>query len=77
MTTGTVLAFIFTGITAPVAIVSGIWMEARLPVPQPQHTGLPHHLRRPHPAGPQASGHRADLRQPGPELLVRRGRYHR
>ncbi len=45
MTTGTVLAFIFTGITALVAIVSGIWLEARLPVPQPQHTGLPRHLR--------------------------------
>jgi hypothetical protein len=41
MTTGTVLAFIFTGITAPVAIVSGIWLEARMPAPQPQHTGPP------------------------------------
>ena len=32
MTTGTVLAFIFTGLTAPVAIVSGIWLEAQLPL---------------------------------------------
>jgi hypothetical protein len=39
MTTGTVLAFIFTAIIAPVAIVGGIWLEARMPVPQPQHTG--------------------------------------
>ena len=29
MTTGTVLAFIFTGITAPVATVSGIWRGRR------------------------------------------------
>ena len=40
MTTGTVLAFIFAGITAPVAIVSGIWLEARMPVLQ-QHRTAP------------------------------------
>ena len=39
MTTGTVLALIFTCITAPLAIVSGIWLEARMPGPQPQTTG--------------------------------------
>jgi hypothetical protein len=49
MTTGTVLAFLFTGITAPVAIVSGIWLEARMPAPQPQPTGSPPHLRPPAP----------------------------
>ena len=49
MTTGTVLAFIFTGIVVLVAIVVGIWLEARLPVPQPQHTGPPPHLRPPAP----------------------------
>ena len=69
MTTGTVLAFLFTGITAPVAIMCGIWLEARMPVPQPQHTGSPH---------PQASltagGHRTDLRQPAPDRLILRGR---
>jgi hypothetical protein len=67
MTTGTVLAFIFTGITAPVAIVSGIWLEARMPVPQPQLTGPSRDLHRPHPAGLLADGHRADLRQPAPD----------
>jgi hypothetical protein len=77
MTTGTVLAFIFTGITAPVAIVGGIWLEARLPAPQPQHTGSPRHLRRPHPASLLAGGHRADLRQPAPDRLIPRGRHHR
>jgi hypothetical protein len=74
MTTGTVLAFIFTGITAPVAIVSGIWLEARMPVPQPQHTGPPRHLRRP--AGLAAGGHRAGL-PPVPDLHIPRGRHHR
>lgn len=78
MTTGTVLAFIFTGITAPAAIVSGIWLEARMPVPQPQHTGPPRHLRRPAgPAGLAAGGHRANLRAPAPDLHIPRGRDHR
>jgi hypothetical protein len=77
MTTGTVLAFIFTGITAPVAIVSGIWLEARLLVPQPQHAGPPRHLRRPHLANVQAGGHQAGLRQPAPDRLIPSGRHHR
>jgi hypothetical protein len=76
MTTGTVLAFIFAGITAPAAIVSGIWLEARMPAPQPQHTGSPRHLRRPHPANLLAGGHRADLRQLAPGRLTHRGRHH-
>jgi hypothetical protein len=54
MTTGTVLAFIFTGSVVPVAIVSGIWLEARLPAPQPPHTGPPGH-----PAGTADNGPRA------------------
>jgi hypothetical protein len=77
MTTGTVLAFIFTGITAPVAIMGGIWLEARMPAPQPPHTGSPRHLRPPGPAGLLAGGDRADLRQPAPGLLIPRGRHHR
>jgi hypothetical protein len=32
MTTGTLLAFIVTGIIVLVAIVGGIWLETRLPV---------------------------------------------
>jgi hypothetical protein len=63
MTTGTVLAFIFTGSTVPVAIVSGIWLEARLPAPQPPHTGPPGHLR---PIGRQAGGDRAGTTGNGP-----------
>ena len=62
MTTGTVLAFIFTGITAPAAIVSVIWLEARLPAPRAPRTGPPAHLRPPHPAGLLPGGHQADLR---------------
>jgi hypothetical protein len=77
MTTGTVLAFIFTGITAPVAIVSGIWLEARMPAAQPPHTGPPTHLRRPHPAGLLPGGHQAGLRHPPPDRLISRGRHHR
>ena len=78
MTTGTVLAFIFTGSTAPVAIVGGIWLEAQMPVPQPQHTGPPRHLRPPHhPAGLLAGGHRAGLCQPAPDRLIPCGRHHR
>jgi hypothetical protein len=72
-----VLAFLFTGITAPVAIVSGIWLEARMPAPQPQPTGSPPHLRRPHPAGLLPGGHRADLRPPAPDRLTPRSRHHR
>ena len=67
MTAGTVLAFIFTGITAPVAIAGGIWVEARMSAPQPPHTGPPRHLRRPGPASPRPGGHR----------LLPRGRHHR
>jgi hypothetical protein len=52
MTTGTVLAFIFIAITAPVAIVGVIWLEARMPVPQPQHAGLPPSPAPPPPGGP-------------------------
>jgi hypothetical protein len=52
MTIGTVLAFIFTAITAPVAVVGGIWLEARMPVPQPQHAGLPPSPAPPPPEGP-------------------------
>jgi hypothetical protein len=63
MTTGTVLAFIFTGSIVPVAIVSGIWLEARLPAPQPPHTGPPGHLR---PVGLQAGGDRAGATDTGP-----------
>jgi hypothetical protein len=79
MTTGTVLAFIFTGITAPVAIVSGIWLEARLPAPQPPHTSPPTHLIRspPRPAGLLPGGHQADPRHPPPDRLISRGRHHR
>jgi hypothetical protein len=66
MTSGTVLAFIFTGSIVPVAIVSGIWLEARLPAPQPPHTGPPGHLRRPGPAGLQAGGDRAGATGNGP-----------
>jgi hypothetical protein len=77
MTTGTVLAFIFTATTAPVAIVGGIWLEARMPAPQPQHAGAPRHLRPPHPAGPLPGGHRANLHQPAPGPLIPRGRHHR
>jgi hypothetical protein len=33
MTTGTVLVFIITGTIALVAIVGGIWLEARMPDP--------------------------------------------
>lgn len=51
MTTGTVLAFIFIAITTPVAIVGVIWLEARMPIPQPQHAGLP-----PSPAPPPTGG---------------------
>ena len=67
MTTGTLLAFIFSGITVPVAIVSGIWVEARMPVPDPQRLGSP----RPSPAS-----YPADPRQPAPERLIR-GRHPR
>ncbi len=77
MTTGTVLAFIFIGITVTMGIVIVIWLEARMPVPQPQHTGSPHHLRPPHPAGLLPSGHQADLRQPAPGRLIHRGQHHR
>ncbi len=77
MITGTVLAFIFAGITAPVAIMSGIWLEARMPAPQAEHTGSPRHLPQPHPAGLLAAGHRADLRQPASGRLIYRGRHHR
>jgi hypothetical protein len=52
MTTGTVLAFIFIAITAPVAIVGVIWLEARMPVPRPQHAGLPPSPAPPPPGGP-------------------------
>jgi hypothetical protein len=75
MTTGTVLAFIFTGITAPAAIVSGIWLEARLPAPQPPHASPPTHP--PHPAGLLPGGHRAGLPHPAPGRLIARGRHHR
>jgi hypothetical protein len=75
MTTGTVLAFIFTGVTAPVAIVSGIWLEARMPAPQPQPAGPPRRLRQPHPAGLLPGGHQADLRHLPPDRLIPRGRY--
>ena len=53
MTTGTLLAFVFTGSIVPVAIVSGIWLEARLPAPQPSHPGPPG------PVGLQVGGERA------------------
>lgn len=52
MTTETVLAFIFIAITAPVAIVGVIWLEARMPLPQPQHAGLPPSPAPPPPGGP-------------------------
>ena len=71
MTTGTVLAFILTGITVPVALVGGIWLEQRMPAPQQQRIRAPRHLRRAHPASPLAGGHRVDLRQSA------RGRHHR
>src|SRR5215470_7545978 len=59
MTTGTVLAFSFTGNIVPLAIVSGIWLEARLPAPQPPHAGPPGHPRLPGPVGLQAGGDQA------------------
>jgi hypothetical protein len=69
MTTGTVLAFLFTGITAPVAIVSGIWLEARMPAPQPPPSGPPTQLR---PPGPTAATphHRQPQPRPGDRLRV-------
>lgn len=66
MTSGTVLAFIFTGSIVPVAIVSGIWLEARLPAPQPPHPGPPGHLRPPGPVGLEAGGDRAGPTDNGP-----------
>jgi len=77
MTIGTVLAFIFTAVTAPVAIVSGIWLEARMPAPQPPHAGAPRHPRPPHPAGTLPGGHRANLHQQALDRLIPRGRHHR
>jgi hypothetical protein len=70
MTTGTVLAFIFTGSIVPVAIVSGIWLEARLPAPQPPHTGPSGHRRPPGPMGLQAGGDRAGTTDNGPRGLA-------
>ena len=66
MTTGTVLAFIFTGSVVPVAIVSGIWLEARLPALQPPHAGPPGHPRPPGRVGPQTGGDRAGPTDDGP-----------
>jgi len=66
VTTGTVLAFIFTGSIVAAAIVSGIWLEARLPAPQPPHAGPPGHLRPPGPVGVQIGGDRASTTDNGP-----------
>ncbi len=68
MTTGTVLAFIFTGITAPVAIVSGIWLESAAAAHRSAHSPAPAP-----PGGPAArrpSGRSAPP-TPGPAHLPR------
>lgn len=65
MTTGTILAFIFTAITAPVAIVGGIWLEARMPAPPPQHTRFARSLASAPPVGRQAQGASSDMRHCG------------
>jgi hypothetical protein len=77
MTTGTVLAFIFTGITVPVAIVGGIWLEARMTAPRRQRGGPPRHVRRPGTVSLLAGGYRADLGEPARDRLIPRGRHHR
>jgi hypothetical protein len=41
MTTGTLLAFVVTGIIVLVAIVGGIWLETRLPGPHDRRRSPP------------------------------------
>jgi hypothetical protein len=49
MTTGTVLAFVFTGVTVPAATIGAIWIEQRMPRLPPAPTRPAHHPRQPAP----------------------------
>lgn len=66
MTIGTVLAFVFAGSIVAVAIVSGIWLEARMPAPQLPHPGPAGPLRPPGPVGLVAGGDRDGTTENGP-----------
>jgi len=76
MTIGTMLAFVFTGVIVLVAIVGGIWLEARMPDPQ-ERLGLPSQARQSRPATTFAGDHRADLPGPAWDEFLPRGRHRR
>jgi hypothetical protein len=73
MTTGTLLAFIVTGIIVLVAIVGGIWLETRLPGPHDQRRSPPGLLGQPRPQAMFAGGHRADVAEAPWDGLRTRG----
>jgi hypothetical protein len=77
MTTGTLLAFIVTGITVLVAIVGGIWLETRLPGPQDQRRSPPRLPSQPRPQTMFAGGHRANAAEAPWDGLSTRGRHRR
>jgi hypothetical protein len=61
MTTGTVLAFIVTGIIVLVAVVGGIWLETRLPGAPGQRRSPPGLLGQRRPQAMVAGGHRSTV----------------
>jgi hypothetical protein len=63
MITGTALAFIFIGVIGPAAIVGAIWLEQRMPEPQPQHVTAPS-------PGLAPPGEHAAQRPPGPAAPI-------
>jgi hypothetical protein len=77
MTTGTLLAFIVTGIIVLVAIVGGIWLETRLLGPHDQRRSPPGLLGQPRPQAMFAGGHRADVAEAPWDGLRTRGRHRR
>jgi hypothetical protein len=76
MTTGTALVFIFIGVIGPAALVGAIWLEQRMPEPQPQHITAPS-------PGSAPPGQRAAQPPPGPAAPINLapgrpyGRHHR
>ncbi len=58
--TGTVLAFIFIGVTVPVATIGAIWLEQRMPpLPQMRIRPAPHAAQPPRdPLSPGGRHHR-------------------
>ena len=77
MTTGTLLAFIVTGIIVLVAVAGGIWLETRLPGAQGQRRSPPGLLGQARPRAMFAGGHRANVAEAPWDELRTRGRHRR